>query len=370
MKDKYNISESKETVTLRKRKMKDGGYSLYLDYTIEGVRKREFLKLYLVPEKSKIDVVQNQETLKTANALKSKLIVDIQNGSNGFRQRKGEKVLLLDYIKERIAYYEKRGSYRYADIIKRSMRYCMAFRGKDIRLTQVTRDYLLKYIDFLNNSELGEGTIYTYYNALIIILNSAVKEDLIAENPSGKIDASLKPHQKQSTRAFLTLDELRALIDTDCEDKELKAAFLFSCFTGLRISDIRTLRWDNIIDIGNGRLQIQTKQSKTKNMVFVPLSDNALKWLPERTDEFVFHSLPFSPTIDRRLIRWAQAANINKHVTFHVSRHTYATLLLAYGADLYTVSRLLGHKNVSTTQIYAKIMDESKRKAVDNIPVL
>ena len=370
MKDNYDISESKEAVTLRKRKMKDGGYSLYLDYSVDGVRNREFLKLYLVPERTKIDAVQNRETMKTANAIKSKRIIDLQNGSHGFSQRKGAKILLLDYMAERMKYYTNRGSVFYADIIKHSAAYCEAFRGKDIRLTQVTREYLLRFIDFLNDSDLGEGTIYTYFNALIIVLNSAVKEDLIAENPSRKIDASLKPHQKQSTRSFLTLDELRTLTDTPCEDRMLKSAFLFACFTGLRISDIRKLTWDNIIDIGNGRLQIQTKQSKTKNMVFIPLSENALRWMPERAEGLVFPSLPSSPTLDRRVVKWAESAKIKKHVTFHVSRHTYATLLLAYGADLFTVSRLLGHKNVSTTQIYAKIMDENKRKAVDNIPLI
>lgn len=361
----------KESVVLRKRRMKDGGFSLYLDYTVNGVRTREFLKLYLVEERTKIDIVQNQETLKTANAMKSKRIVEIQNGKSGFRKRKGDKVRLLDYMEERRQYYIKRGSLYYAQTVKNCSAYVESFRGKDIKLSQVTREYIIGFIDHLNDSILGEGTIYTYYNALIIVLNSAVRENLIEENPSKHIDARMKPSQKESTRAFLTLDELRLLMKAPSEDPILKAAFLFACFTGLRISDLRTLSWENIIDIGKGKTQIQTRQSKTGGMVFIPLTKNAKRWMPKKKKEgLVFPSLPESPTLDRRLDRWAKSAEIKKHVTFHVSRHTYATLLLNYGADLYTVSQLLGHKNIKTTQIYAKIMDESKRKAVDNIPVL
>lgn len=370
MRRKYDISDSKEFVTLRRRAMKDGGFSLYLDYTVDGVRKREFLKMYLVPEHTKIDGIQNQETLKTANAMKSKRIIELQNGKSGFRRRKGEKVLLLDYMEERRQYYLKRGSKYYAQTVKNCMAFCESFRGKHIKLSQVKRDYILGFIEHLNESDLGDGTIYTYFTALLIILNAAVREDLIEENPSRRIDANLKPKMKESTREFLTLDEIRTLVETPCEDGQLKSAFLFSCFTGLRISDVRALTWDKIVDIGGGKLQIQAVQEKTDKLVFVPLSDNALRWMPERAEGLVFPSLPVSPTIDRHIDKWVKAAKIKKHITFHVARHTYATLLLTYGADIYTVSQLMGHKNVTTTQIYGKIIDETKRAAVNLIPEL
>lgn len=367
---KYTTSESKELVTLRKRAMKDGGYSLMLDYTVEGVRKREFLKMYLVPEKTPVDRYQNQETLKTANAAKAKRIVELQNGVAGFRKRKGEKIALVDYMDERVAYYRKRGSRYFAQNVLNTKAYCISYRGKDTRLSQVTKEYLLGFIDHLNDSELGDGTIYTYFNALLIVLNAAVREDLIAENPSKRIDSSLKPKEKESTRAFLSIEEVRRLMNTPCEDETLKSAFLFSCFTGLRISDVRALTWEKVIDVDGGKKQIQVTQTKTGGVVNIPLSENALHWLPEKKGEFVFPDLPFSPTLDRKIDKWAQAAEIEKHVTFHVARHTNATLLLTYGADIYTVSELLGHKNVSTTKIYAKIVDEKKRKAVDMIPDL
>ena len=370
MRRKYTTSETKEAVTLRKRAMRDGGHSLYLDYTVDGVRRREFLKMYLVPERTAIDKIQNQETLKTANAAKAKRIVEIQNGKVGFRKRKGEKVLLTDYMDERAAYYKKRGSASYAQTVLNCKSFCISFRGDGIKLSQVTPEYIVGFIGHLNDSDLGDGTIYTYFNALLIVLNQAVREDLIAENPARRVDPAAKPRQKESTRAFLTLDEVRSLMETPCEEGCLKSAFLFACFTGLRISDVQSLDWKEIVDVGDGKLQIQKVQAKTGRMVYVPLSDNATRWMPERGEGLVFPDIPVTPTLERKLDKWASAAKIKKHVTFHVARHTYATLLLTYGADLYTVSQLLGHKNIQTTQIYGKIIDETKRKTVNLIPEL
>lgn len=370
MKRKYTTSETKEAVTLRKRAMKEGGCSLYLDYTVSGVRRRKFLKMYLVPERTPIDKIQNQETLKTANAAKAKLIVEVQNGKAGFRRRKGEKVLLTDYMDERVAYYKKRGSASYAQTVLNCKSYCVSYRGDGIKLSQVTPEYIVGFIDHLNESELGDGTIYTYFNALIIVLNQAVRENLIEENPSKRVEAAVKPHQKESTRDFLTFDEVHALMETPCDDAILKSAFIFACFTGLRISDMRSLDWAEIVDVGDGKLQIQKMQNKTRKMVFVPVPDNAIRWMPERGSGPVFPDIPVTPTLERKLDKWSGDAKITKHVTFHVARHTYATLLLTYGADLYTVSQLLGHKNIETTQIYGKIIDETKRKAVNLIPEL
>lgn len=370
MRRQYTTSETKEAVTLRKRAMKDGGQSLYLDYTVDGVRQREFLKMYLVPERTAIDRIQNQETLKTANAAKARRIVEIQNGAAGFRRRRGDGVLLADYMEERAAYYRKRGSASYAQTVLNCRAYCTAFHGGGVKLSQVTKDYIIGFIGFLNDSDLGDGTIYTYFNALVVVLNQAARDDLIGENPARRVDPGAKPRQKESTREFLTLEEVRSLMDAPCEDACLKSAFMFACFTGLRISDMRTLDWNEVVDVGEGRLQIQKVQVKTGKMVYVPISDNATRWMPARTDGPVFPDIPVTPTLERKLDRWARAAKIRKHVTFHVARHTYATLLLTYGADLYTVSQLLGHKNIQTTQIYGKIVDETKRRTVSLIPEL
>jgi integrase len=161
------------------------------------------------------------------------------------------------------------------------------------------------------------------------------------------------------------------MIDTECKDVRVKRLFLFSCFTGLRFKDIFNLRWKNLVKVEDGVYQMEIVQQKTKKPLAVPLSANAMQWLPDRYmdgEENRIFQMPETSCAYDYLHDWAGKAGIRKKVTFHVGRHTYATLLLYYGADLYTVSKLLGHTNVKTTQIYAKVMDESKRKAVNLIP--
>lgn len=372
MKSKYSTKEdNKELVSLRKKPLAKGGYSLFLDYVSDGVRVKEYLKMYLLPERNKIDKLQNEETLKTANAAKAKRTVELQNGSAGFRRRAGEHILLTDFLDERAAHYDKRGSNNYAQTVRNVKAYCIAFRGDKLKLSQIKKEYILGFIEFLNAADaLGEGTIYTYYTCLMIVLNSAVRQKLIAENESKYIEPYLKPKMRESARAYLTLSEVKKMSDAPCESKDLKQAFLFSCFCGLRISDIRTLTWDQIVKTGDGKWQVEKRQVKTDAIVCVPLSENAVKFLPKRGKGIVYPNLPTSPTIDRKIEKWRKAAGIEKHITFHSARHTNATLLLEYGADLYTVSGILGHKNIQTTQIYAKIVDKTKREAVNNIPTL
>ena len=144
----------------------------------------------------------------------------------------------------------------------------------------------------------------------------------------------------------------------------MKRAFLFACYTGLRKSDVYSLKWKNVHD-----KCVSLRIKKTHDPVTIPLSATAMKYLGPREgdDEFVFKAKS-DRQASEDLLKWAKNAGVNKHVTFHVSRHTFATLALTYGADIYTVSKLLGHKNLATTQIYAKIVDKKKEEAVNLIP--
>ena len=120
------------------------------------------------------------------------------------------------------------------------------------------------------------------------------------------------------------------------------------------------------VTLANGKLSGYTKAdiwTETKNMVTIPLSNEALKWMPRKSkgDERVFHQLRItSTTVEVVLGEWMQEAGIQKHITYHCSRHTAATLLLTLGADLYTVSKILGHRSIRMTEVYAKIVDKKK----------
>lgn len=210
----------------------------------------------------------------------------------------------------------------------------------------------------------------------MVALNKAEREGIIIKNPGREIDPKLKPRSEQNTRCYLTIEEVQKIINTPYRAKNhVKEAFLFACFTGLRYSDIYKLTWGELTVGPDGTMRLDTKMKKIGKDIFIPLSDNAIAWLPERGDATdnarIFYKLPDQVgNADARLHTLTKKAGINKHVSFHVARHTFATLTLTYGADLYTVSKLLGHANMRTTQIYAKIVDENKRKAVNLISAL
>ncbi len=386
---KKQSEKAKEPVRLREKKLANGNVSLYLDYYRDGVRSKEYLKLYLIPKKDAASKVQNEETLRTANAIKAQRVVALQNNEHGFSNSgQRAKINFIDYLEQQAVRYEAAGSRAYARTVRNTIVHLQRYGGREgVPLGKVNKPYLLGFIDYLNGNSskyyvtakngrktrkpLSLAARYLYFNCVVIALNKAVSDDLIASNPAHRIPPSERPKNVQGTREYLTLDEVKMLIATPCKYPELKQAFLFSCFCGLRMSDIRRLRWQDIRATKDGGLQVEVVQQKTGEPIYVPLSENARQWLPDSgcsgDGDRVF-ILPHVSTIEKYLAVWGKEAGVEKHLTYHVSRHTNATLMIAYGADLYTVSKLLGHTSVKTTAIYAKIMDENKRKTVNLIP--
>nr|WP_262494703.1 site-specific integrase [Flavobacterium davisii] len=192
---------------------------------------------------------------------------------------------------------------------------------------------------------------------------------MIAENPINRVKGI---KEKESNRQYLTLDELQKLVKTDCDYPIMKDAFIFSSLTGLRFSDIKLLKWKNITyDSQNGYI-IKFTQQKTKGVENLPISEQAIRIIGERKhdDEFVFSNLIYSAYHNKILHRWIEKAGIDKHITFHCGRHSFATLQLTMNTDIYTVSKLLGHRHLKTTEIYAKVIDKKKINAVANMPDL
>ena len=217
---------------------------------------------------------------------------------------------------------------------------------------------------------LTDATIHAYFKFVTAVLNKASSKGLITVNPVAALEMRERPQGQSPEKTFLSLDEVSRLIDTPCPAYPiLKNMFLFACFTGLRCSDVKALTWKKVDDN-----MIGTTMQKTQKAIYIPISNNARRWLPERgsagPEDKVFTDYPTINTVCRTIDKWAKDAGIDKHVTFHIARHTFATLTLEYGADLYTVSKLLGHQRVTTTQIYAKIVGKKKVEAVNLIPDL
>lgn len=383
----------KEPIKLRFKQLKDGNQSIYLDCYINGIREYKFLNLYLRPDTSRENKMWNIEQLRLANAIKAQYIIDIQNGEFGFKDRnRTRKLSFLTYCEDMAAEYEANGQTSCAVLMRSAVKRMTAYKGKNISFNHIDKEFLIGFIEYLNSDirdfdkeskdkkrkpkPLSEVYKEALFARIMVALNKAERDGIIVKNPGKDIDRKLKPHAEQKSRCYLTLDEIQKIIDTEYKpDNDIKPAFLFCCFSGLRYSDVQKLTWGEITVSPEGYAQIETNMQKTGKDITIPLSDNALKWLPERTDQTsasrIFYKLPDQVTnADVRLRTIIKKAGITKHVTFHCSRHTFATLTLTYGADLYTVSKLLGHSNIRTTQIYAKIVDESKRKAVNLIPKL
>ena len=385
----------KEPVRIRFKQLSNGNQSIYLEYYtgdvirkenyVGGKRKYEFLKLYLIPERTREDKAKNEATLALAKAIQSRRIVEVQNDAHGFQNTNKSRVNLLDYLENIGKQSAEQGSRNYARTVLNTVRALRLFRGDYIAFRDVDKEFLSEFTDYLRQmpkaskygvlktgGRLSNNSVVSYYGTLRTAINRAYKEGIITVNPTKEFDFASKVRQEPSRREYLTIDELKTLLNTECRHEIVKRAFLFSCLCGLRVSDIRKLKWCDLQRSG-GRVRIEITMQKTKEPLYLPISDEALKWLPERGEandsDFIF-PLTHEGTVNDTLQHWAKVAGITKHISFHVARHTHATMMLTLGADLYTVSKLLGHKNIATTQIYAKIVDKKKEEAIGLIPNL
>jgi integrase len=214
---------------------------------------------------------------------------------------------------------------------------------------------------------ISTNTASTYFS----IFKAALKMAFVDGYLMTDIAAATKGISgEERRREHLTLEELNTLANTPCDQPEMKRAALFSALTGLRHCDIQKLTWGEIKKEGNS-YHLDFTQQKTKGVEYMPISEQALQLCgkPGKPKQLVFPDLPDPSWISKPLKRWIEAAGITRHITFHCFRHTFATLQLAGGTDIYTVSKMLGHTNVRTTQVYAKVVDEKKEKAANVITI-
>ena len=350
----------KQPIRIRFKKLVGGNESIYLDYYWKGERKYEFLNLYLIPERTDADKKANVQTMNVANAVVSKKIVELQNATHGFSIGKS-KTDFFDYMLKRAESKSGSTSRIYSNVAIYLKQYCS---GK-IFIEQIDKKFCNGFIEHLNkSSKLGDNSKALYLKIFNAVLNAAVADDIIDFNPLSKIKPEEKLKWKSSEIEYLLIEEVKALEQTPY-GHPTKNAFLFACYTGLRISDVKGLTWSNLQVDENDDMRVSFVQQKTKKREYMPVGKRARQFLPERTDGNNVFALPSFQQINRHLKKWATLAKINKKVTFHVSRHTFATLALSLKVPIETVSKLLGHSDIQTTQIYAKVIDRNKREAID-----
>ncbi len=358
-------------VTLRQRK-KNNKISLYLDIYNKGVRKNEYLGLYLNPTpQTKEERLSNKKTKEYAESIRAVRQIEIQNGHYGFENTDKLKGSFISYLENlRDKRKSSLGNYGNWDGMVKHFKIFyptnISFNEVDTKLVENFKYYFDQVARKKSNDPLAQNSKYSYFNKFRAALKQAVRDGILKHNPSEPVQGF---KQGETQREFLTLEEVQSLVGAKCESEKLKTAFLFSCLTGLRWSDVNKLIWSEIQYSEKAGHYIRYRQKKTKGAETLPISEQAKKMLGESQapEERVFKGLKYSAQNNLKLAQWVLRAGITKNITFHCARHTYATLQLSLGTDIYTVSKLLGHRELKTTQIYAKIIDDKKQEAANRI---
>lgn len=368
---------NKESIRLRQRRLATGNTSLYLDVYRNGVRSYEYLKMYLIPEKTKADKEKNKQTLQLAETIKAKRTVELHNNEYGFTNKRGS-ARFFDFY-ETLLYNNADGSKRSNGCASNwvsTLAFMRQYEKRNITFAEVTPTWINGFKNYLDTQayrmkgakeQLSQNSKALYLAKLRTGLKIAMQRGLIHEDPFLGVKGFKR---EEAEREYLTLEEVKVLAQTPCEYDGIRRAFLFSCLTGLRVSDVRRLCWGDVQQQGDFT-RIIFRQKKTKGQEYLDVNAQAVTMMGLRRgdDEKVFREFPQNNNIVSDTIkRWVLRAGIRKNITFHCARHTFAVMMLDIGTDIYTVSKLLGHRELATTQIYARVLDKNKQKAVQNIP--
>lgn len=363
-------------VTIRKRPLKNNRQSLLLDYAPPlrdpktGKPKRfEILKVFIYEQPvTLLERKHNKETLEMVENLRAQRQLDIQNRAYGFISERNKSSNFVDYFREYTVLKQKSES----DNVAMSLRYFIAFIGHDLTFFEVDEFLVNDYKHFLlsgpginrRGRPIARNTAVNYFAKFRTVLKRAYKQKLLSSDLYAETDPI---PWKETHREQLELDEFQLMANTAAPSTVVKKAAIFAGLTGLRFSDVYTLRWSELRG-GQGHYVLQFTQEKTEGAEILPISDQAVELLGERgePDDLVFPGLTYT-RVRACFPKWLADAGITKNITFHSFRHTYATLQLELGTGIYTVSKMLGHKSIKTTQIYAKVKDKLKIEATKRL---
>jgi integrase len=374
-------------VKLRKSKLKNG-YSFYFDISYKGKRWTEWLKVHV---KGNSSLPENADKIALAKKMRVERERELIVLGKGLPAEVNAREMDFFSVYDELCAPRQRSKEICENIRKKIRKY--AGEGRPLPIAAINKPWLVGYLKFLKNEGIHNNTIHQYFGFMGTILREAMCLGYIVQNPFNLFSKHERPKQKRRSADYLSPDELDAFIK--CEaldvDQQLKQMFLFSCFTGLRWSDCQRIRWKQItrIDVeGRKAHVVRMQQKKTGDDVIIPLSTAALevialrrklvqeepecpyvfpKWCIDKQNK---NKSGFNGKANHWLRRWALAAGFERRFSFHLARHTFATWLIESGSDLYTVSKLLGHADISATTIYAKVGNKVKIAAVDRFPTV
>lgn len=357
-------------VTIRYKKLSTGKFSAYLDVysnTSDGKGKRsyEFLKIYVnkdYSDPSSRVLEADKDKLKVINATRNKREDDLNFSEHGYRPPSKINYNLHDYLDQALA---KKFNYKLECLIIHLGKYCPK---RTILFQEVDEDLLAHFQTYLQ-SQVSRNTTNAYMSVFRQHFNKLVVKGIIIVSPFGNFKII---EEEDSERTTLTIEEVRMLANYIPKrgNSQIRQAFLFSCFTGLRFSDVKKLVYEEIRD---GELTFRPAKT-SKKIVKVPLVADVMEILDNLprhpSNKRVFWDLPSSQVVNVYLKFWALEAGLKKNLHFHAARHTFATIGLTFGMDIYTMKELLGHSKIEMTQIYAKIVDQKKKLEMAKFPSL
>ena len=363
-----------KTVTLRTR-LNNGMLSYYLDYypgyrdqeTMKTIR-HEGLNIYIYANpKNERERNFNAIMSEKAEAIRCRRFESIVNDRYDFFDRHKLKADFLEYYRRQLRKHDQKWEFVYHHFYNFVHGKC-TFEEIDIDLCNKFREYLLNAKQLRRDGRISKNSASGYWSTFRGLLKILYRNQLIKTNINDFLD---KIETEDTPKDYLSVEELYKLAETPCKKPILKTAALFSCLTSLRISDIPSLQWHEIVDFAAGGKCVHTITQKTKTEDIIPISDEALQLIgysPEKNG-LVFKGLKRSWT-QQPMKEWIRKAGITKNITFHSYRRTYATLQGAAGTDIRTIQSNMAHKSITTTQRYMKVVDSNMREASNRISLI
>lgn len=376
--------------------LSDGRESLFLDYYLgytmvyneekdkmvaKKERKRENLKLYLwQAPRTPLERQQNKETLELAKKIRFERGQELLEDAEGYRLKRNRQINFLDYFQTYIDSYTKKdikmveiALSRFKDFLKDTQEYTKF--ANSIKPDQIDKDMIIDFTEYLQSRSKGEGA-KSIFQRFKKVINYALEHDIIRKNPCTGI--SIKIDDQILRKDVLSLEEIKALIDThhEKENPTIRRAFIFCLYCGLRFCDVKDLTFANV-DYSNKLLKFEqnkTRGHSANSGVVMPLNEGLIKLIGTPTEEQNKDSLIFPlPSYEmclKSLKRWVKRAGIDKNISWHCARHSFAVNILNNGANIKTVASLLGHSGLKHTEKYTRAVDKLKEDAINSLPTL
>lgn len=348
------------SIKLRFKEIKDNRKSLYLDLYVQKKHQYKFLNCFIYSNpRTKEERTHNKEILAYAHSQLSQLQLELYNSNELFFAPAQTKNSIIEYLKE----LQDSKTTKQSQSNISSLQYHLITSKLFESIDDIHLNSIQKFSQYLQNT-VSSNSAKTYFTLFLHFLRFLQGKKLLQNIDLKRVK---KISGEETQRTFLSESELQLLSKTDCPNEQVKRAFLFSCLCGLRLSDIKTLSSKNL-DWENNCIVLRNK--KTSSIQYIPITESMKVFLDSLRNSEILFSLPDTSNVERNLEKWAKKANLGKKLTFHVARHTFATLLLTKNIDIYTISKLLNHKDLKTTQIYASLVDEKKISALNTLPTI